>query len=96
MPVGYTPKAAGQWLFCGYTDDGATDTLASSSVNVGRSGRRSGYGSNPARITSASAVGSPASNKLSAGARNFVGKAIPFSTPAWSARATRSSGCAPR
>jgi hypothetical protein len=34
MPVGYTPKAAGQWLFCGYTDDGATDTLATSSVAV--------------------------------------------------------------
>ena len=29
-PVGDTPKAAGQVLFCGYTDDGATDTLAAS------------------------------------------------------------------
>jgi hypothetical protein len=34
MPLGYTPKAAGQWLFCGYTDDGATDTLATSSAPV--------------------------------------------------------------
>jgi hypothetical protein len=34
MPVGYTPKTAGQWLFCGYTDDGATNTLAASSVPV--------------------------------------------------------------
>ena len=33
-PVGDTPKAAGQVLFCGYTDDGATDTLAASSVVV--------------------------------------------------------------
>jgi hypothetical protein len=31
-PVGYTPKAQGGLLFCGYTDDGATDTLATSSM----------------------------------------------------------------
>jgi hypothetical protein len=33
-PVGYTPKAQGGLLFCGYTDDGATDTLATSSMIV--------------------------------------------------------------
>lgn len=34
---GFTPSAAGGVLFCGYTDDGATDTLATASavVNVG-------------------------------------------------------------
>jgi hypothetical protein len=38
MPVGYTPKAPGQVLLCGYTDDGATDTLATAStiVNIQR------------------------------------------------------------
>jgi hypothetical protein len=34
LPVGYTPSSAGQWLFCGYTDDGATDTLATASAVV--------------------------------------------------------------
>lgn len=36
MPVGYTAKVAEETLFCGYTDDGAADTLATASwlVNV--------------------------------------------------------------
>jgi hypothetical protein len=32
MPVGYRPPSAGGWLLCGYTDDGATDTLAAASL----------------------------------------------------------------
>jgi hypothetical protein len=41
---GYTPSAAGGVLLCGYTDDGATDTLATSSavVNVGSSTTNTG------------------------------------------------------
>jgi hypothetical protein len=31
---GYTPGSAGQFLLCGYTDDGAGDTLAIASMNV--------------------------------------------------------------
>ncbi len=34
MQVGYTPNAARAMLFCAYTDDGATDTLATSSWQV--------------------------------------------------------------
>jgi hypothetical protein len=36
MPVGYTAYGAEKMLFCGYTDDGAADTLATASwvVNV--------------------------------------------------------------
>jgi hypothetical protein len=33
-PVGYTPKTTGKVLFCGYTDDGATDTLATASAII--------------------------------------------------------------
>jgi hypothetical protein len=34
MPVGYTPQKPGSLLLCGYTDDGATDTLAAASLSV--------------------------------------------------------------
>ena len=32
MPVAYTPGLAGRFLICGYTDDGATTTLATASL----------------------------------------------------------------
>ncbi len=40
MPVGYTPNAAGAQILCGYTDDGATDTLATATLalNVAAAG----------------------------------------------------------
>jgi hypothetical protein len=63
VPVGYTPKAAGQWLFCGYTDDGATDTLATSSVAVNIQAPGSappGPGSPPASGSPPAAVAKPA------------------------------------
>jgi hypothetical protein len=34
VPVGYTPSAAGGQLLCGYTDDGATDTLATATLSL--------------------------------------------------------------
>lgn len=34
IPVGVTPNAAGSVLLCGYTDDGATNTLAAASLIV--------------------------------------------------------------
>jgi hypothetical protein len=34
IPVGYTPNAAGAQLLCGYTDDGATDTLATATLSL--------------------------------------------------------------
>jgi hypothetical protein len=33
-PVGFTPKAPGKWLICGYTDDGYTNTLATAAMTV--------------------------------------------------------------
>ena len=33
-PNAFTAPSAGQWLFCGYTDDGATNTLATASLLV--------------------------------------------------------------
>ncbi len=34
MPIGVTPGRTGTFLLCGYTDDGATDTLAVSQLTV--------------------------------------------------------------
>src|SRR5690348_2291968 len=33
-PNAFTAPSSGQWLFCGYTDDGAADTLATASLIV--------------------------------------------------------------
>jgi hypothetical protein len=51
-PVGYTPKSAQKILFCAYTDDGATDTLATSStiVSVGAAAKKPANTKKP-RIT---------------------------------------------
>jgi hypothetical protein len=32
MPIGYTPSTSGRFLICGYTNDGATATLATASL----------------------------------------------------------------
>jgi hypothetical protein len=34
MPVGYAPRLAGRFLICGYTNDGATGTLATASLII--------------------------------------------------------------
>jgi hypothetical protein len=47
MPLGYTPRSAGGVLFCGYTDDGATDTLATASTLVSVAAPPSGSGPSP-------------------------------------------------
>src|SRR5689334_567335 len=47
MPVGYTPQKPGNLLLCGYTDDGATDTLAASSLIVPVSAPTAGGGNTP-------------------------------------------------
>ena len=47
MPLGYTPKSAGGVLFCGYTDDGAADTLATASTLVNVTAPPSGSGPSP-------------------------------------------------
>jgi hypothetical protein len=79
MPLGYTPKAAGQWLFCGYTDDGATDTLATSSapVNIQAAG-----GSPPASGSPPAAIAKPADKTRPRVAR--LGGRLRCSAGAWS------------
>jgi hypothetical protein len=79
MPLGYTPKAAGQWLFCGYTDDGATDTLAASSVPVNI---QAAGGSPPASGPPPGAIAKPADTTRPRVARS--GSRLRCSAGAWS------------
>jgi hypothetical protein len=46
MPLAFTPSAPGGYLFCGYTDDEATDTLAAATLleNVVSAGNGGGGG----------------------------------------------------
>jgi hypothetical protein len=47
IPSVYTPAVAGRFLICGYTNDGASATLATSSLVLSVSGASSGSGSVP-------------------------------------------------
>ncbi len=46
MPFGYAPSKAGRMLICGYTNDGATGTLATTTVILDVAGGGSGGGGN--------------------------------------------------
>lgn len=84
-PVGYTPKAAGPLVFCGYTDDGATDTLAASSaaVNVQAAGGSPPPSGSPPPPASSSAVAAkPASTSRPRVVRS--GSRLRCSTGTWS------------
>jgi hypothetical protein len=50
LPFGYTPTKAGRFLLCGYTNDGATYTLARASMTVDVSGGSTGV-AKPANVT---------------------------------------------
>jgi hypothetical protein len=78
-PVGYTPKAAGQLLFCGYTDDAATDTLAASSVSVNV---QAAGGSAPASGAAPAAIAKPANTRRPRVARS--GGKLRCTAGAWS------------
>jgi hypothetical protein len=50
MPIAFTPTKSGQFLICGYTNDGATTTLAASSLILSVQGSPS-PGAKPANVT---------------------------------------------
>lgn len=51
MPIAYTPTKPGQFLICGYTNDGATTTLASSSLILNVQGSPGPGSGPPANVT---------------------------------------------
>jgi hypothetical protein len=64
MPVAYTPSVPGRFLICGYTNDGATGTLATASLAVDVQGSGDVHGSVSQECEAAWAAVKKAKKKL--------------------------------